>query len=346
MERLSRTSASVARLATLRGAWRFAAVVCQRSTHSHFTTRHGRGRLDPVDQLGLDAAQHRRRHQSPRDSDRQRSRHGAQCLGHRRQRCFDGESVLFSVRRCRRCHRAAASASIRDAAVQYGWRYSTRARFVSDHGATASMGLSLWIDNRGYFVLFDLDGNNLRATLLNDPNADPTITLTTGGVGATAYHDIALVYRPATAECRVRIRRRRARRSPPAKAQIHDNAMLWGNLSTSGRGQMNFQSRRVSDSRCPATTTATGSSTLPTTPSGATRWGRISRRPTATATAPWARPTTRFGRLASVHEQCARTLDRVAGPLRRSRRDLCWRLSSLAGIFSFARRGEPPRPLP
>jgi Dockerin type I domain len=135
---------------------------------------------------------------------------------------------------------ACSAGPIRNAAIQYGWRYSTKARFAVDHGTTASMGLSLWIDNRGYFVLFDLDGSNLRAMLLNAPNADATITLTSGGVGATAYHDIALVYRPASQSVAFEFDGV-VRGITSGEPQLHDNAMLWGNLSAGGRGgQKNF----------------------------------------------------------------------------------------------------------
>jgi hypothetical protein len=128
---------------------------------------------------------------------------------------------------------------VRNAAVQNGWRYSTRARFAADHGTTGSMGLSIWIDNRGYFVLFDLDGSNLRATVFNSPNADSTVVLTTGGVGATSYHDIALVYRPGIAGVTFEFDGV-ARAVTTGESQQHDNALLWGNLSAAGRGQMNF----------------------------------------------------------------------------------------------------------
>ena len=128
---------------------------------------------------------------------------------------------------------------IRNAAVQYGWRYSARARFVNDYGAAASMGLSLWIDNRGYFVLFDLDGNNLRAILLNSPNSDATIALPSGGTGATGYHDIALVYRPASQSVAFEFDGI-VRGITTGEGQTHDNAMLWGNLTLNSKGQMNF----------------------------------------------------------------------------------------------------------
>lgn len=129
---------------------------------------------------------------------------------------------------------------VRDAAVQYGWRYSTKARFAVDYGTAASMGLSVWIDNRGYFVMFDLDAsNNLRATTL-EPGA-ATMTLTSGGVGTNAYHDVALVYRPASRLVALEFDGV-VRGFTAGSSNIHDNAMLWGNISSSGRGRMNFHS--------------------------------------------------------------------------------------------------------
>lgn len=101
------------------------------------------------------------------------------------------------------------------------------------------MGLSIWIDNRGYFVLFDLDGSNLRATLFNSPSPDFPIVLTSGGVGATSYHDIALIYRPGSTGVTFEFDGV-ARGVTTGESQQHENALLWGNLSAAGRGQMNF----------------------------------------------------------------------------------------------------------
>lgn len=125
------------------------------------------------------------------------------------------------------------------AAKQYGWRYSASARFVGEHNNTGgSMGLALWLENRGYFVLFDLDGANLRATLFNG-TTPATILLTTGGNGATAYHDFALSYSPVTKLVALEFDGVN-RAFTSGVSQAHDNALLWGNVSTSGRGQMNF----------------------------------------------------------------------------------------------------------
>ena len=127
---------------------------------------------------------------------------------------------------------------ISSTAKQSGWRYSTNARFVADYGTEASLGMSLWLENRGYFVLFDLSGTNLRATLFNSGTSN-SVTLTAGGVDATTYHEIALVYLPATK--RVAFEFDGAIKAyTTGVAQTHDNAMLWGNLSTTGRGRMNF----------------------------------------------------------------------------------------------------------
>ncbi len=117
---------------------------------------------------------------------------------------------------------------VRDAAKQYGWRYSTSARFAIDHSTAASMGLSLWLDNRGYFVLFELDSNgDLRATILNPTT---TVTLTSGGTGDDDYHDIALVYHPGAQSVSFEFDGV-VRGSSVGAISTHDNAMLWGNLS-------------------------------------------------------------------------------------------------------------------
>jgi hypothetical protein len=131
-----------------------------------------------------------------------------------------------------------STGAVRAAALQYGWRYSTKARLAADHGTAASMGLSIWLENRGYFAMFDLDGTNLRVTLLN-ATSQANMTLTTGGVGASAYHDIALVYLPASQRVAFEFDGV-IRGYTTGSSQAHENAMLWGNISNSGRGQMNF----------------------------------------------------------------------------------------------------------
>ena len=129
----------------------------------------------------------------------------------------------------------------RAAALQNGWRFSARARYLTDYGTDGigNMGLSVWIDNRGYFVLFDLSAGNLRATTYSGANASTQTLLTSGGVGTAAYHEFALVYRPATQQTVFEFDGV-ARGVTVGQVSVHENAMLWGNVSTSGRGSMNF----------------------------------------------------------------------------------------------------------
>jgi hypothetical protein len=127
------------------------------------------------------------------------------------------------------------------AALQNGWRFSTRARYLSDHDTNiANMGLSAWLSNLGYFVQFDLNNNDLRATLYNAQHLATTLLLTTGGTGAAAYHDMALVYSPVSQKVAFEFDGV-TKGFTTGFSQTHENAVLWGNLaSADGRGTMNF----------------------------------------------------------------------------------------------------------
>jgi hypothetical protein len=129
------------------------------------------------------------------------------------------------------------------AALQIGWRFTMRARYLTDHNTNfANMGLSVWLSNLGYFVQFDMNNNDLRATLYNAQHVGTTSMLTSGGSGAAAYHDIALVYNPTTRLVTFEFDGVSKGTTSPF-GNTHENVLLWGNLaSVDGRGGINVHS--------------------------------------------------------------------------------------------------------
>jgi hypothetical protein len=138
---------------------------------------------------------------------------------------------------------ACGIAQVSAAALQIGWRFTTRARYLTDHNTNvANMGLSVWLSNLAYFVQFDLNNNDLRATLYNAQHAATTVMLTTGGSGAVAYHDIALVYNPSTHQVTFEFDGVN-KGATFGFVATHENALLWGNLaSLDGRAGINVHS--------------------------------------------------------------------------------------------------------
>jgi hypothetical protein len=133
----------------------------------------------------------------------------------------------------------------RNAAVQNGWRLATRARFVTDYNTAqngdGSMGLNVWIDGTGYFVLFDLSSNNLRGIVYSGSAAqEDRHVLTAGGTGTAAYHDIALVYNPISQLVRFEFDGMWVDSTAGQPAVGHPNTLGWGNVGTD-RGKMNFR---------------------------------------------------------------------------------------------------------
>jgi hypothetical protein len=70
-----------------------------------------------------------------------------------------------------------------------GFRFEAFARFVDDFDDGASMGLTVFLNQRAYYLMLDLDDNeNLWASLLGGSSKQ----LTFDGTGSAAYHRIAL----------------------------------------------------------------------------------------------------------------------------------------------------------
>jgi len=83
----------------------------------------------------------------------------------------------------------ALSASASSTARTSGFRFETFARFVDDFGDGPGMGLSVFLNQRAYHLMLDLNANgDLQATL----HGGATATLTSGGTGRAGYHRFAL----------------------------------------------------------------------------------------------------------------------------------------------------------
>jgi hypothetical protein len=82
-----------------------------------------------------------------------------------------------------------------------GWRLHTRTRFVDDFNGLQTMHLQFCNPVGQRYVLFlDLGGINVDLYAILNPNGTGGIftNVTTGGVGATDYHDYDIVYNPVT----------------------------------------------------------------------------------------------------------------------------------------------------
>lgn len=82
----------------------------------------------------------------------------------------------------------ALSASASTTARTSGFRFEAFARFVDNFGSGPSMGLSVFLNQRAYHLMLDLDDGDLRATLLGGQ----TKKLTSGRTGTAAYHRFVL----------------------------------------------------------------------------------------------------------------------------------------------------------
>ena len=85
-----------------------------------------------------------------------------------------------------------------------GWRLHARARFLNDYNTVQTMHLQ-YCDPTGkrYVLFWDLAGINVDLYLILNPNGAPangglSTNVTTGGVGANDYHDVDIVFNPAT----------------------------------------------------------------------------------------------------------------------------------------------------
>jgi hypothetical protein len=141
---------------------------------------------------------------------------------------------------------SALSASAASAATNQGFRFEATARYVSDYGSSANMGLSLYLNQRAYHLMLDLNSaGDLQATLWGRTG---TTVLTTGGTGTAAFHTFALESNGGTSI--TALFDGQPVGSPwtgISMSAVHENIVLWGNSnqSTNARGTMDFKSVSV-----------------------------------------------------------------------------------------------------
>jgi hypothetical protein len=138
---------------------------------------------------------------------------------------------------------SALSASATSAATNSGFRFEATARYVSDYGASANMGLSIYLNQRAYHLMLDLNATgDLQATLYGRSGAT---ALTTGGTGAAGFHTFALESNGGTSVTALFDGRPIGSAwTGIAMTAVHANIVLWGNSnqSTTARGTMDFKS--------------------------------------------------------------------------------------------------------
>jgi hypothetical protein len=128
-------------------------------------------------------------------------------------------------------------------ALSDGWRLATYGRYLDDFGGGPNMGLTVYLGQREYAFMLDLDGSgNLRATLLDETPV--AYQLTSDGRGTAEFHNFALVGRGGSAAVGLEFDGVlvNADRSWDGRPLAHPDAVLWGNSNRAGsaRGSMDF----------------------------------------------------------------------------------------------------------
>jgi hypothetical protein len=128
-------------------------------------------------------------------------------------------------------------------AARDGWRLSAYARFVDDFGSGPSMGLTAYLNNREYHLMFDLDAaQNLRATLYDE--VPRSYTLTSNGDGTAAFHSFSLEGVPGSTAVDVYFQGERLTAEAPwdGRPFAHESLVQWGNSNRAGSslGSMDF----------------------------------------------------------------------------------------------------------
>ncbi|MCC6492846.1 MAG: hypothetical protein IT424_07480 [Pirellulales bacterium] len=127
-------------------------------------------------------------------------------------------------------------------AAAHGWRFATTARYVTDYGTNANLGLSAYVGDRAYHLMLDLTpSGDLQATLYDESSR--TYPLTSGGSGAAAFHRFELQYEPATATVFFKYDGRVLDNQWNGVPLAHAATFQWGNSNQAGanRGVMEFQ---------------------------------------------------------------------------------------------------------
>jgi hypothetical protein len=134
------------------------------------------------------------------------------------------------------------STSATNDATNYGFRFEAFGRYISDFGGAANQGLSIYLNQRAYHLMFDLNAaGDLQATRYG-ATGGPTV-LTTGGTGTRNYHTFSLESSGGTSVTAMFDGRPiGAAWAGISLSQAHANIVLWGNSSQAGtaRGTMSY----------------------------------------------------------------------------------------------------------
>lgn len=127
-------------------------------------------------------------------------------------------------------------------ATQNGWRFAALARYVSDFGTGANMGLSMFVNNRAYHLMLDLTTTGDLQARLADESAKTYVL--TNSAGAGLFHRFELASIPGTSQVEFVFDGRVMNASAPWDGtQItHPNTIHWGNSDAAGSalGAMDF----------------------------------------------------------------------------------------------------------
>ena len=120
-----------------------------------------------------------------------------------------------------------------------GWIFETNMRFVDDFGAGVSTVLIYGNGSTRFLVFFELDGNgDLVAQTFGTGGA--TYTLTTGGTGTQDFHNIQMVFDPATGKASFAVDDVRYDSGTWAGQGNSFTGVQWGNGSSGGKGSAAF----------------------------------------------------------------------------------------------------------
>lgn len=133
-----------------------------------------------------------------------------------------------------------------------GWLLETTMRLVDDFNSAASTVLIYGNGSQRFVVFYDLDANDdLTAELVGTGGG--TYTLTSGGTGAAAFHDIALSYDATSNTAAFFVDGVRHDTGAWAGDVNVFNGLQFGNGSTPGRGSAAFHKVQLSIFENPAT---------------------------------------------------------------------------------------------
>lgn len=142
-----------------------------------------------------------------------------------------------------------------------GWMLESKVRFIDDFGQGISTQIEYGNGSRRFLVFLDHDGND-DLTIQTWGTGGATYTVTSGGTGANLFHDIVILYDPATQTASLSVDGVRYDSGTWTGQGSGANGVEWGNESSGGRGQAAFHSVKWSYFDSPVTTSGGGIATV------------------------------------------------------------------------------------